>query len=68
MLLLDPSAPSRRLSDQMARVNFLLDENLAIAVICLFAGKSNFMDAISFVFGEQARSLRVKKLHVRQMF
>ncbi|XP_055336538.1 structural maintenance of chromosomes protein 1A-like [Paramacrobiotus metropolitanus] len=27
------------------------------------SGKSNFMDAISFVFGEQARSLRVKKLN-----
>lgn len=28
----------------------------------LIAGKSNFMDAISFVMGEKTQSLRVKRL------
>lgn len=28
----------------------------------IFAGKSNFMDAISFVMGEKTTSLRVKRL------
>lgn len=30
--------------------------------MCIFPGKSNFMDAISFVMGEKTNCLRVKRL------
>lgn len=41
--------------------------NIAIFIVScvnvdLFLGKSNFMDAISFVMGEKTQSLRVKRL------
>lgn len=44
----------------MALVCFII----LIACMLLFLGKSNLMDAISFVLGEKATSLRVKKLSV----
>lgn len=41
---------------------FSNDGNLGFYCI-LWAGKSNFMDAISFVMGEKTSSLRVKRLN-----
>ena len=53
----------------MDQVNFILDFFIQKHIFeqKLKTGKSNLMDAISFVLGESTKNLRVKKLSVRKI-
>ena len=45
-------------------VRYILYITILVLFIFLFTGKSNLMDAISFVLGEKTSNLRVKRLSV----
>ena len=54
----------------MIRVSNLVLESLrfnSLLPVILFTGKSNLMDAISFVLGEKTQNLRVRRLSVSIM-
>jgi hypothetical protein len=48
-------------------VRYILYITILVLFIFLFTGKSNLMDAISFVLGEKTSNLRVKRLSVSNM-